>query len=327
MRSLFGREACAFLLFGVCLGCNAQTAAQPKASGEASATVEASHADQVPRVPGVTSLFRGFNAGLSFAQVHDSAAGWYNLVTPAVSYRISPHYSVDVSVSIYPYRLVQEQSSQNPQQTQLDVHNGDVGDTLVGAHGAFDLPFARNTVTGAFTIPTGNRAGGLGTGRVTFDLSDHLEHSIKRVGLLLDLGGGDSSSLFNRIVSNNQNSLGPLVHFQSGIVVYLPWSSHIASVAYEQLPLGSQKVFPTVGSPGAPVSQVVSGGGISEDNGITTSTGIPITDHLTVGGYYNRSLRQQTDTVSFGVTYILRGTPRKMSLIDRALREAAGAGN
>jgi len=42
-----------------------------------------------------------------------------------------------------------------------------------------------------------------------------------------------------------------------------------------------------------------------------------------LSGYYNRSLRQRLDTVSIGVTYVLRGTPKKrLSMIDRALREA-----
>jgi hypothetical protein len=97
-------------------------------------------------------------------------------------------------------------------------------------------------------------------------------------------------------------------------------------VAYELLPIGNQKVFPTVSQPGAPFSSVVAGTGISEDNGFTTSMGIPLADHLIVGGYYNRSLRQHTDAVSFGATYVLRGTLRRMSLIDRALREAESAG-
>jgi hypothetical protein len=294
----------------------------PAPTTESPKATETDNTEQVPRVPGVTSLFRGFNAGLSFAQVHDSSAGWYDLLTPAFSYRISRHYSIDASVSLYPYRRVQEQASQGAQQTQLLVHNWDLCDMLIGTHASFDLPFGRNTLTGAFTIPTGNRSDDLGTGRVTFDFSDHLEHYVKRTGFLLDVGGGDSSGLFNRIVSNNDTSLGAVAHFQTGLVVYLPWSSHIQSVAYELLPIGSQKLFATVGPQGGEAFPVVSGNGISEDNGFTTSMGIPLTDHVFVGGYYNRSLRQRTDTVSFGATYVLRGVLRRMSLIDRALREA-----
>jgi len=38
--------------------------------------------------------------------------------------------------------------------------------------------------------------------------------------------------------------------------------------------------------------------------------GFPLTHHVTLSGYYNRSLRQHLDTVSFGVTYVLCGKPR-----------------
>jgi len=72
---------------------------------------------------------------------------------------------------------------------------------------------------------------------------------------------------------------------------------------------------------------MVRGSKLSEDNGITTSLSIPLNAHLTWSGYYNRSLRQHVDTVSTGFTYVLRGSPRnkRLSMIDRALREAEGA--
>jgi len=199
LRTLLDRKVWMFALLSLCLQCEAQMTITPAATTESPKATETANTEQVPRVPGVTSLFRGFNAGLSFAQVHDSSAGWYNLITPAISYRISRYYSVDASASIYPYRRVEEQGSQDGQ-IELEDHKWDVGDALVGTHASFDLPFARNTFTGAFTIPTGNRSDDLGTGRVTFDLSDHIEHYVKQTGFLLDVGGGDSSSLFSRIV-------------------------------------------------------------------------------------------------------------------------------
>ena len=65
---------------------------------------------------------------------------------------------------------------------------------------------------------------------------------------------------------------------------------------------------------------------VSEDNGFTTFLGVPLNSYVYLSGYYNRSLRQRLDTVSFGVTYILRGTSRrKLSMIDKALREAENA--
>ena len=67
--------------------------------------------------------------------------------------------------------------------------------------------------------------------------------------------------------------------------------------------------------------------GLGHDNGVTTSVGIPLTANLTLSGYYNRSFTQSLDTVSTGITYVLRGRQgiKKLSMIDRALREAEGA--
>jgi hypothetical protein len=137
--------------------------------------------------------------------------------------------------------------------------------------------------------------------------------------------------------------VGPLAHFQAGAVIWLPRRSYIETVAYEQLPLGHQTVYQSVAR-GEDVRANDDGGGgdpnptpnppvaitvptAIEDNGFTTFVGIPLTDNITLSGYYNRSLRQHLDTVSFGATYVLRGKPskRSLSMIDRALREAEGA--
>jgi hypothetical protein len=68
---------------------------------------------------------------------------------------------------------------------------------------------------------------------------------------------------------------------------------------------------------------VVSGRRVTEDNGFTTSVGIPLTSHITFLSYYNRSLRLHLDTVSTGISYAFKGTPirRNPSLIDKALLE------
>jgi hypothetical protein len=216
-----------------------------------------------------------------------------------------------------------------PPNERLVVDLGDVGDTLIGFHATFNPRGFWTATTAAFTIPTGDRSDGLGTGRVTFDLNEHLERYIKQTGFLVDLGGGDSSGLVNRLVTKEDDSLGPLVHFRAGIDLYQFLGWHFQSVAYEQLPIGSQQVYNAVSAPGVPTQPEVTSSGASEDNGFTTSLGIPLTDHLTLSGYYNRSLRQHTDTVSAGITYVLRGTRRKkrLSLIDRAIREAESAPN
>ncbi|MDR3734383.1 MAG: hypothetical protein P4L10_02480, partial [Acidobacteriaceae bacterium] len=98
---------------------------------------DASHLEDVPRVPGVTTYWRGFNAGVTFSGVHDSSTGWYTVATPAVSYTLTSRYSADTSISIYPSRQVQTQNF-GPQQTQQFVlHVGDLGDTFIGLHASF----------------------------------------------------------------------------------------------------------------------------------------------------------------------------------------------
>ena len=176
------------------------------------------------------------------------------------------------------------------------------------------------------SLPSGNERDGLGTGHVTFDFDDHMERYVHQTGLILDLGGGDSAGLFDRLVSSNYSSVGPLAHFQTGLIYWLRDGKYIQSTAYEQLPIGDQKIYRTVSAPGKPTQVVVSGRGITEDNGFTTLVGIPLSPHVLLSGYYNRSLRLHLDTVSFGVTFVLRGHFRKkrLSMIDRAILQAEG---
>jgi hypothetical protein len=251
----FYRLAGILLVLCTCLRAEAQGAEQGAGQAGSTAQPDLSHLQQVPRVPGVGSLLRGFSAGVTFSGVHDSSVGWYAVTTPAVSYNFSPHYSADASLSIYPYRLVQ---SQDPQaDRRLVKATGELGDTLIGVHVGFNPGKFWNTATGSFTVPTGNRTDGLSTGKVTFDFSNRLERYFNCAGLLVDLGVGDSSGLFNSVVTKDYNSLGPLAHFQTGVVLLLPSRSYIQSVAYEQLPFDSQTIYTAPGPPGAPTYTVV----------------------------------------------------------------------
>jgi hypothetical protein len=326
-----------FILAGACLGAHAQVkeqASTPVVSEAVHLGANATHIEQVQQVPGVGSWLRGLNAGLTISGVHDSLIGWYTVATPAVSYTFSRHFSFDASVSIYPFRRVQSQSSFETSSfgeipsLEMVMETGETGDTFVGFHARFDHRLVRNTVTAYFTLPTGDRSNGLGTGKVTYDFSDHMEHSIRRTNLLFDIGAGDSSGLFNNLVTKDYSSVGPLVHFQTGMAIWLPGSNYVQAVAYDQLPFGKQTVYSSVGPLGMINATVVSGEKAGQDDGITASWGIPLTDHLTMSGYYSRSFRQQLNTVSTGVTYVLRGTPRKkrLSMIDKALREAEETG-
>lgn len=323
----------------LCLQLHAQvTAAAGVAPGH---VTENRHA--VPRVPGVSTLLDGFNAGVSYSGVHSSSVGWYSVMTPAISYTFSERFSADASTSIYINRLIQNTDPATKATQPLVTDGADPGDTLIGFHATFYPGSLQDIITASLTAPTGNRSEGLGTGQVTYDFNNHTEKYYNKLGFLLDLGIGNSSGLFNDLVVKDYTSVGTLAHFQAGGVFWLPRRTYIEAVAYEQLPLGSQTVYRAVErgedvranddgggtnpTPQPPVAVTVSTA--SEDNGFTTFVGIPLVDHITLSGYYNRSLRQRLDTVSVGVTFILRSKPskRSLSMIDRALREAEGSGH
>lgn len=280
--------------------------------------------ETVPRVPGVSSLFKGLNAGVTYSAVHNSSIGWYTVLTPAVSYTFSSHYSVDASTSLYLHRLTENLNPATSSTQPLVLDDADAGDTIVGFHATYLPKSLLDTISAYVTAPTGDRSAGLGTGKVTYDFSNHAEQYFKRIGFLLDLGVGNSSNVFNNQVNRNYSSLGALAQFQTGAILWLPRHSYFESVAYEQLPIGSQTVYASVGSSGSPPQTTISGTNFAEDNGFVAFVGIPLVDHFSFSGYYNRSLRRQTDTVSFGVTYVVRSTMAKkaLSMIDRAIREA-----
>jgi len=298
------------------------------ASGDAK--MKQANMETVPRVPGMGSLLKGLNAGVTYSGVHNSQIGWYEAMFPALSYTFSPHYSADVSGTIYLHRLVQNLNPGASATQKLVLDVGDAGDTVIGLHGSYHLHGLEEMMTASLSAPTGNSSNGLGTGRVTFDFDNHLEKFYRHTGVHLSVGAGDSSTLANSLVIRDYSSLGGLAHFQSGATVWGKRLSYIDFSAYEQLPMGSQKVYTIVyQQQGANGSQTVTRtitSGLSEDNGLTTAFGIPLTSRVLLNGYYNRSLRQSQDTVSLGVTFVLQSLPfgKKLSMVDRALREAAG---
>lgn len=342
IRSGFLLASCASV--AVSVGAHAQaTAVAGIAPGRAPQKIQ-----NVPRVPGLSTVLEGLNAGVSYSAVHGSSVGWYTAATPAVNYTFSRRYSADASTSIYFNRLVENTDPATATAQPLVKEPVNPGDTLIGFHAFFEPGSLQDTITAALTAPTGDKTKGFGAGQVTYDFSNHMERYVNQLGFVLDVGGGNSAGLFNDLVNKDYNSVGGLAHFEAGLVYWLPHRTYIQAVAYEQLPLGSQTVYRTV-----PREEVVrsrgprpfedggeggGGGGstpppvpttmttVNEDNGFTTFVGIPLTDYITLSGYYNRSLRQHVDTVSFGMTYVIRGTSRKrMSMIDKALREAEGA--
>jgi hypothetical protein len=268
-----------------------------------------------PASPGLPFL-HGFNAGITIAGIHDSVVGYSTLATPSVGYSFNDIFSVDATIPIYMYRLA-ESLSPRPRATQLLVNQrGEIGDVVVGFHAQFIPSLFLYQANFAVTAPSGDEAYGLTTGRCTFDLNNHFERTFGRFTPDLEVGVGDSSYLVNRLVNKNYTSLGPISHFQAGLAIELIRGISFETDAYENLPIGDQKIY---GPSRNGRATVVTGHSVTEDNGFTNYLEIPIDSHTSLSSYYSRSLRLHIDSVGFGITYVLRApapTPTEASLDD-----------
>jgi hypothetical protein len=261
------------------------------------------NAQDVPQVPGLTDPLHGWNAGLTISGVHDSVTGWATIATPAIGYSFNDVFSIDATLPIYFYRLAESRSTHPKPAALLVNQRGEPGDIIFGLHAQFVPRLFQYQVTGAFTAPTGDEAYGLTTGRVTFDIDNHFERTFGRITPTLEIGAGDSTTLVNRTVTKNYTSLGPLAHFQIGLGVDLFRGISFESDAYEQLPIGDQKIY---GPSRKGKATVVTGHNVTEDNGFTNALDVPFGGHFTLSGYYSHSLRLHYDTAGIGLTYVLR---------------------
>lgn len=272
------------------------------------ASSTASESSEVPAVPGLSRLLRGANAGVTFSSSHDSQTGWATIFQPAIGYSFNEIFAVDVTVPIYMYRLASSLAANPPPSALLVPRRAEPGDVLVGLHAQFIPRGFQYQATVSATLPSGDDLYGLSTGRVTFDFSNRLEHSFRYVTPNFELGVGDSSSLVNPLVLRDFTSLGPLAHFTAGVAFPLPFGASFETDAYEQLPIGDQKIYQTIRRRNGrgPSRTVVTGRSVAEDNGFTNSFDLPLDGHTTVSAYYNRSLRLKDDVFAVGITYVFR---------------------
>jgi hypothetical protein len=263
-------------------------------------------AQDVPEVPGLSSALRGWNAGVTITGVHESTTGWATLFIPAIGYSFNDTFSIDATVPIYMFRLANSLSTHPKPNALLVNQRGEPGDVVFGLHAQFIPRQFQYQLTGLVTAPTGDETYGLTTGRVTFDISNRFERTFGRITPNLEMGGGDSTTLVNRILNKNYTSLGPLAHFQIGLGVALVHGISFETEAYEQLPIGDQKIY---GPPRKNKPPLVTGHNVTEDNGFINALDVPLDRHITFSGYYSRSLRFRADTAAIGVTYVLRPVP------------------
>jgi len=267
---------------------------------------------------GIIPFASGFNASLVSASQHDAGAGWSSVLTPNVAWRINRHFSINAQVPVYTYINVSIPTSEvkvSGVVTQinytLETKKFQVGDTTIAAQFELHPRLFDYILTATLGTPTGNFPYGLGSGQYTYNINNHFEHPF--AGFIVpeaELGIGDSSSLINSRVRQSFVAVGEQAHFQAGLTLWLPWHGiNFRSNAYEDMPLSTQTVTNVTISSKKGVVKVVKSThqeSVGEDNGFLNTLDIPLTSHVILSGFYNRSLVNKDDIAGFSFAFILR---------------------
>lgn len=269
---------------------------------------------------GIVPFQRGFNATLITASQHDSAGGWTNVLTPNVAYRFNRHFSVNVGLPVYTYINVAVPVSQTVALGQvisttygLTTKLWELGDTEIAGEFEAHPRLFDYFLDGTLAAPSGDDAHALGAGRPTYFVTNHFERAVSdHFAGLMELGIGNSLNLTNTRIHESYIQVGTNAHFQLGATFWLPLHANFTSAAYEDMPLATQTVtsVTTNGKKGKQLKLITTSTekSLGEDNGFLNTLDIPITGHMTLSGFYNRSLRDKNDTAGFSFTFFLRST-------------------
>lgn len=258
---------------------------------------------------GMIPAVRGFNASVGTSSQHDSSNGWSSLLTPYVAYRLNRYFSADVGVPIYMYINIDADVGTKAKPVYVySPKKGVFGDTSLSVHADTGFLTIDYNATVSMGMPSGNTDYGLGAGQVTYNINNHFERNWGIFTPDIELGFGDTSSLVDQRVLKSYVAVGPMMHFQAGSSVDLPLNMTFEADAYEELPLSTDIVFSTTGK-GKKKVTTSTNEGPAEDNGFMTSLDIPLTRHVTLSGFYNRSLRDHDDVGGFSFTFLLKPPP------------------
>lgn len=295
---------CALLL--VSIGLASSHCAQAQALSGGSPTTASD--GQFPA--GVVPVFRGPNLSLATTSQHDSASGWSSLLTPALAYRFGDHLSINASFPVFASVNTYQQTAPAQGGTAATYgfvnHHFLLGDSAAAAEFSMNPAGFEDTLGATIGIPTGDPKLGLGAGHSTFEISNHIDHSIgdyitPEVEFALD----NSPNLTLRRVRKSYTDTGLSAHLQGGLGISLPRNINLSVDGYDDLPLGTQTV--TGKKKKATVAAQSTDGA---DNGILNTLDIPVSGHLTVSGFYNRSFYDGTDIAGVTLTFMLRAAPR-----------------
>jgi len=271
---------------------------------------------------GIVPYARGFNATLVTTSQHDSAGGWASFLTPFFAFRFNRHLSLFTTVPVYSYINIYTLLSTTPAtKTQPAIDNYGfrkrnflLGDTtLSGQYETHFRPFDYN-LTATLGMATGDDDNGLGAGQTTYSFNNHFERPLgDRFIPEVELGIGNSPNLVDSRVRKSYIDVGTNAHFQAGLAVLLPYRMTFETQAFEELPLSTQTFTSTTtnGKKGKELKTITTttSKSVGEDNGFLNTLDIPLNPHLTLSGFYNRSLRNKIDTAGFSLTFLLKAPP------------------
>jgi len=259
---------------------------------------------------GIMPAIHGFNASLGTSSQHDSSNGWSSILNPNLAFRFNRYFSVDATVPLYAYiRVYGNVATTAKPVYDYRARNGAFGDTALSVEGDVSIGSVDYNGTVSLGLPSGNTNYGLGAGQVTFNVNNHFEKGLGIFTPDIELGYGDTTTLVDQRVLKSYVAVGPMAHFQAGTSVDLPLHSRFEADAYEELPLATNLVYSTTGK-GKKKVTTSTNEDPSEDNGFITSLDIPIAQHVTMSGYYSRSLRDHDDVGGFSFTFMMKAPPR-----------------
>jgi hypothetical protein len=251
-------------------------------------------------------FLRAFDTSLTTSSQHNSSGGWNSIFYPNLAWRLNPHFGVDVSVPAYIYLDTFPNISPTTKPVYVrQPEKGAWGDTVLNFE--YDTPVHRSVYSGIFSLglPSGNAHYGIGAAQVTYSFNNWLAKDMGRFTPNVALGYGNTSTLVNQGVLRDYVAVGPMAHFQAGTSFALTRSISFNAAAYEELPLAKNIIYSTSGK-GKKAVTTATNADPGEDNGFLTSLAIPVSNHLTVTGFYSRSLRDHTDIAGFAFTLIGR---------------------
>lgn len=284
-----------------------QSHAQALAAGNLVTSGTASTNDAGPS--GLIPFTHGLNASLGTSSQHDSSSGWSTILTPGLAYRFNSLLSLSASIPIYAYINVEANTGTKAKPVYVLKTKHEVpGDASIAAH--LDLhPSFDYDATISLGLPSGNPAFGLGAGQPTYDINNHFEKNFGIFSPDIEFGIGDSTSLVRPRVRKNYTAVGNLAHFQVGSSIDLPLNMSFEVEGYEVLPYNPATIYSTTGKGKKKVTTATTVGN-AEDNGISNSLDIPINGHITLSGFYDRSIRNSDDVAGFSLTFLLKAPPR-----------------